>query len=391
MKHLFSRGTLIALSLILGTAHAELADPAAITDAQRNQSIKNEIETSISRGLGWLKSEQNADGSWSNADYPALTGLVLAAFFGAPEAKTAPSPPTCVKAGLDFLVSAVKDDGGIYAKGLSNYNTAISLTAFVLARDPGYDQIIENAQHYVSKMQASNLPNRSLNGGFGYGPDGTNREHPDLSNTVMALEALYYAGKVLPPEGQREKPTLDWDAAIGFIERTQNLPSANSESWASDDPENVGGFIYFPGHSMAGETTLDSGKVALRSYGSMSYAGLLSYVYADLEPDDPRVTAVMDWLQRHYTLSENPGMGLQGLFYYYHVMAKALTRSGVGELSLTDGTKVDWRRDLGLKLISKQDGEGFWINTEGRWMENDPVLVTSYSLLALEMIYWSMK
>ena len=106
---------------------------------------------------------------------------------------------------------------------------------------------------------------------------------------------------------------LNWQAAVHFIQSCQNLPSHNAETWASDDPQNKGGFIYAPGRSMAGQTNGPSVRVAFRSYGSMSYAGLLTYIYADLKPDDPRVTAVVNWLKDNYTLDENPGMGPQGL------------------------------------------------------------------------------
>ena len=68
-----------------------------------------------------------------------------------------------------------------------------------------------------------------------------------------------------------------------------------------------------------------SKRVALRSYGSISYAGMMSFAYARVEKDDDRVRAVIDWLGSNYTLDENPGMGQEGLYYYYHLMAKALS------------------------------------------------------------------
>jgi squalene-hopene/tetraprenyl-beta-curcumene cyclase len=89
---------------------------------------------------------------------------------------------------------------------------------------------------------------------------------------------------------------------------------------------------------MAGEMNLAGGRIALRSYGTMTYAGLLSYLYADLKRDDPRVTAAHDWLRRNFTLTENPGMGPEWLFYYYHLMAKALSALDVTELALADGS-----------------------------------------------------
>ena len=63
----------------------------------------------------------------------------------------------------------------------------------------------------------------------------------------------------------------------------------------------------------------------------MTYAGLKSFLYAGLKKDDMRVKAAMDWIKRHYDLTENPGVGKQGLFYYYHVFAKALAVYGDGD------------------------------------------------------------
>jgi squalene-hopene/tetraprenyl-beta-curcumene cyclase len=157
----------------------------------------------------------------------------------------------------------------------------------------------------------------------------------------------------------------------------------------SGDPKDKGGFIYAPGSSKT-ETTGTDGKKTLHSYGSMSYAGLLSYIYADVKKDDPRVLAVVDWLQNHYTLEENPGMGPEGLYYYYCMMAKALSAYGIPELKLADGRKIDWRKEMALKLINLQKPDGSWSNENGRWMEKDPTLVSSYSLLALELLHRSL-
>ena len=56
----------------------------------------------------------------------------------------------------------------------------------------------------------------------------------------------------------------------------------------------------------------------------MTYGGLKSFLYAGVSKDDPRVKAAVDWIRRHYTLEENPGMGKAGLYYYYHTFAKAM-------------------------------------------------------------------
>ena len=170
------------------------------------------------------------------------------------------------------------------------------------------------------------------------------------------------------------------------MQSCQNLPDYNKEKWASDDAENKGGFVYDPDESKAGSETNASGKVALRSYGSISYAGLLSYIYADLKRDDPRVLAVMDWLAKNFSLQENPGMGEQGYYYYLHLMTKGLSIVGVDKLELADGKKIDWRKEVAMKLINLQKADGSWANSNGRWWEKDPALVTSYAMLTLEMM-----
>jgi hypothetical protein len=121
----------------------------------------------------------------------------------------------------------------------------------------------------------------------------------------------------------------------------------------------------------------------LRSYGSMTYAGLKSMIYAGLTPEDPRVQAAYEWIQRHYTVEENPGMGPQGLFYYYHTFAKALGTLGHEELTDAEGQPHDWRADLARQLLAAQQDDGSWVNEHPRWLEGDPNLVTGYALMAL--------
>jgi squalene-hopene/tetraprenyl-beta-curcumene cyclase len=209
-----------------------------------------------------------------------------------------------------------------------------------------------------------------------------------MSNTLLALEAIYYSKRLVTDQSLADAKDLNWEAAIHFLQSCQNLPSHNKEPWASDDQKNKGGFIYYSGRSNAGaETNAATGRTALRSYGSISYAGLLSYIYADLRQDDPRVKAVVEWLKSNYTLEENPGMGQAGLFYYYHTMAKALNASGMEDIELPNTKHVNWRQDLALKLMQLQQRDGSWSNENVRWWEKEPALVTCYALLSLEMLW----
>ena len=130
---------------------------------------------------------------------------------------------------------------------------------------------------------------------------------------------------------------------------------------------------------MAGNT--ENG--GLRSYGSMTYAGLKSMIHCGADPDDPRVKAAVQWARMHYTLDDNPGMGDAGLYYYYHLLAKALAAMKVPTIDDAEGHAHDWRQELVTALVTRQQPDGSWVNKNARWMEGDPNLVTGYALLAL--------
>ena len=61
----------------------------------------------------------------------------------------------------------------------------------------------------------------------------------------------------------------------------------------------------------------------------MTYAGMQSLIYANVDKNDPRVKLALKWLENSYSLDENPGMGVQGLYYYYQAMSKALSAMGI--------------------------------------------------------------
>ncbi|MEK9773180.1 MAG: cycloartenol synthase [Opitutae bacterium] len=360
-------------------------------DGSPNRSLQLEIERSLDKGLQWLYGEQNrTTGYWGAPEYPALTALVLRSTLGHPNQEETKKYGDQAGLGFKFLRSKVQTDGGIYGKGLASYNTAISLMAFLQRKNPADEEIIRSARRFLINQQSDfdekGKTDNLFDGGIGYG---STWAHSDLSNTHLAMEALYYAKHTLGSE-ESDQADLDWQAAIDFVSRCQNLPDTNTQVWVSDHQEDRGGFVYFPGKSMAGERTDGNGTVSLRSYGSMSYAGLLSFIYAEMEPADPRVLAVNDWISQNYQIDENPGMGKQGLFYYYHTMAKALSLAGIDQLKQPTGGAVDWRKELTFALLDQQDQEGFWVNESGRWWEKDPVLVTCYAILALERIYYAL-
>jgi squalene-hopene/tetraprenyl-beta-curcumene cyclase len=384
------RHFLVIAALALGSIPCLRAANEPLPRDEKNLSFRNEIRDSLERGLAWLRTQQNPDGSFGKDTlHPALTALPLVAFQREPTGRFAGAD--FMTKGYAFLRGFVQPDGGIYSTdgGLANYNTSVCLLALAGANDPKDHPLLLKARAYVVGQQASGMAKSETNGGIGYGTVGASpkRGHPDLDNTVVALEALR-ATKNLVADKPATKD-LNWQAAIDFISRCQNLPGSNKEKWVSGDPANKGGFIYYPGFSNAGEVPLEGGGKALRSYGSMSYAGLLSFIYSDVKKDDARVAAAVDWLRRHYSLNENPGLDQEGYYYYLHLMAKGLAAAGITELEV-GGKKVNWRRDLSMRLMKLQQQDGSWANSTPRWKEGNPVLVTSYCVMTLEILYSQM-
>lgn len=362
-----------------------------------NVSLKLEIERALEQGAAFLKAQQDkGTGSWGNPENPAFTALAVSALVGDPALADAGKLPDEAGKGYGFLLASVQSDGGIYRKGLATYNTALSVVALAQSGEKEHLPVIAKARRFLVGLQQDygekGVVDNVFDGGIGYGGSYT---HSDLSNTHLALEALYYSKKVLADTEFDDTAghDLDWKAAIEFVSATQNSEASAKRlgEGATVREEDKGGFVYFPGNTKSEEIELEIGgskRTALRSYGSMTYAGLLSFIYADLDLGDPRLVAALDWLQRNYTLDENPGMEAQGLYYYYHTMSKALALSGTKTLVEPGGRKIDWKKELALKLMEDQQGDGSWINQKSkRWMEDNPVLVTAYAMLALEHIH----
>lgn len=331
------------------------------------------IRAALTRGGAFLiEHEQAADGSFSADVGPAVTALAVTALVRSGMPATAPA----VQQSLAYLLSFRQPDGGLYVPGspVANYETSIGLLALAACNTDGsLDDAIKAAAEYVKRLQWDDGEGRGMAdpayGGAGYGK----KSRPDLSNTQFMVEALRTIGT------SENDPAIQ--RALAFVSRTQNLPGPNNPlPFPEKNPD--GGFYYTPadgGESQAGTTP----QGGLRSYGSMTYAGLKSMVYAGLTKDDPRVKAAIAWLGKHYTFAENPGMGDAGLYYYFHTAAKSLDVLGADTFTDAQGREHDWRDELSTAIMARQREDGSWKNSNERWMEGETDLATSYALLAL--------
>ena len=328
-------------------------------------ATRQQLMASLEKGAAYLKEHQPASGIWEN--HPGVAALVATALLRQPGPTKAAQLQSVSKT-LDSLRKLAKPDGGIYDKDIPHYITAVSIMALVAAGQPADKPLIEKGRAYLAEHlldEGEGVPaSDKFYGGMGYGGT-SDGGRADLISLEYGLRAMKEA----------DLPANDpaWQKAIKFLQRTQNNSESNDQQWAAND----GGFIYYPGYSQAGET---------RSYGAATYAGIMSYTWANVKKTDPRVQSVLKWVRDNYTVDENPGLGQKTVYYYYMVFAKAL--AAVGENVITDakGGQHNWREDLGRKLAALQHPEGFWVNTDPAELQDNKVLVTGFTMMAIEAI-----
>lgn len=359
----------------------------------------------------WLMARQKDgvfEASYAGKTFPdaAMTGFGLYALQTKPKARRSAAEQAAIDKGMQWLLAGQNADG-TFGENVPNYTTCLVVGALHRWGGPGVAPALAKAQKAILGFQNAEANGYARSdrdyGSIGYG----NSQRGDLSNLHFSLQALRETG--LPADHEA------FQKALTFLQRTQNLKSANDFQGKVPDPDREGvvldavsgddgGAGYYPGNSNAGYVVHPDGKSSPRSYGSMTYALLKSYTLAGVPGDDPRVQAAVKWIQENWTLAVNPGtdpaMGekvrYQGLFYYYMVLAQALDAAKVATVRVAepaaDGKdparvdEVDWRKALRAHLEGMQSADGTWRNGKNdRWMEGQELLCTCYALTALEL------
>ena len=370
------------------TAPAQMSLPQAQTEAIDAAHLAK-AQAVINRGVAFLLSQRNADGGWGfkpGESHPALTAMALKALLRhgdyGPDSQVATE-------GFECLMKFRQPDGGFYipAEGNRNYVTSVAVMALVDA-GPALRDAVADAVKFLRGIQivsGSKTPtgetitdDHPFGGGVSYGRDG----RPDLSNQAMWMEALHQAG--VPGDD----PAMQ--RALAFVKRVQARTEGTEGQAFVVRGADDGGFIYAirkEGGKFVGESKAGSDMRGLRSYGSMTYAGFKSLLYANVGRDDRRVRAAYDWIRKHWRLDSNPNMpaarSRQGLYYYYYIFAKALRAWGQDVITDDQGVEHNWRHELIEVLAVQQLADGSWVNSESRWQEDIPTLATCYALTAL--------
>lgn len=160
-----------------------------------------ECEQAVSRSLEWLKTQQNADGSWGRTNKAAMTGLALLCYLGRCETPDSPFYGDNVRSGMLWLIElAGKNPHGMlaeqitpnsaaYEHGIATYALGEMYSFYRLggARLPGLRETFEKGVRLI-------LANQNERGAWTYGGqthayDAQSRGE-DLSVTGWQFQAL---------------------------------------------------------------------------------------------------------------------------------------------------------------------------------------------------------
>ncbi len=260
--------------------------------------------------------------------------------------------------GILFLMQTQEPNGG----WLTRFGPAPTALAVRAILNAGIDLQHPVIQHALAYVESTRQPD----GGF-----------------YIVHEPTYHTAIVLSMYAALDTPQARQRLVAGrqFLQLAAS-PASKPGTWYRSEKSE----LTSSSRSLAfADPTERASDAVLDTYGSITYAKWKSLVYAGLSSEDPRVKQGKWWIERNWSLEKHPGTGnADGLYYYYLALARTLKASGASSLATPAGP-IDWRNSLQHRLRTTQSADGSWHNEKsGRWLEDQPELVTAYALLTLQ-------
>jgi hypothetical protein len=310
-----------------------------------------QVERAIREGVRFLKSQQQPDGSWTEAEAQVKTGttsLVTLALLTAGERTDSPT----VQKSLEYL-------RGFTPQQLRN-TYAIGLQTMVFgAAEPERDRLrlLANVD-WLEHAQLKPADRTPWPGTWTYSENKAQAgDHSNTQYALLGLNAASEAGIVVKPEvwalsrAHFERYQLR-DGGWGYTPRHQ--PSTGSMSCAGISSLIIAGSRRYEGQEfLQGEVIRDCGKGAFNG---------------------PLQRGV-DWLAGHFQVGQNIGHGQIWKYYYLYGMERAGRLAGIRFFG-----QNDWYRLGAEEIVHDQNPlSGFW---RGANQENE-LVATSFALLFL--------
>ena len=348
------------------------------TFAARDPRVRNEIvkeaggttltEAAVARGLRWLASVQNNDGSWSLGKYDrsnvksnkgdaAATSLALLPFLGAGQTHESGIYRENVAKGLSWLISKQKSNGDLRADSRANWGmyahgqaTIVLSEAFALTGDQSLAEPTQLAIDFIEQAQHEG-------GGWRYQP----KQVGDTSVLGWQIMALQSA----------KAPNIGIEVDEDVLELADNYldQAAASKTWlAKKDLALSFGTLY---SYQAGQNNPTE---------TMTAEAILCRMYLGWKRDDPRVMGAVSWLIKNHM----PNKDKANLYYWYY---------GTQVMHHFGGTPWrKWNQKMRTLLVDSQNKKGkyagSWNPKDFKWgSRGERIYVTSLAVCTLEVYY----
>ena len=338
-------------------------DPRVRAEIVEKEGGTNLTEASVARGLRWLASVQNDDGSWSLNNYSRGdrtgnkgdsmgTALALLPFLGAGQTHEYGIYKKTVAGGLRWLMENQKDNGdlrgntssqaGMYAHGQA---TIVLCEALALSGDRQFFDPVQRAIGFIEKAQ-------HRGGGWRYRP-GQAGDTSVFGWQMMALQSARAA---------------NMDVAIDnatFVRADNFLDSVTSQPRKGDELLTGAAYGYQPRREATEIMTAEA---------------ILCRMYLGWRKDDPRMKSAVDWLVKEHLPSRKD----QNLYYWYY---------GTQVMHHYGGEPWEkWNQRVRTLLIESQTGRGrypgSWSPDEFEWgKKGGRIYTTAMAVCTLEVYY----
>jgi hypothetical protein len=338
---------MVALAPLLFAPSSAPADDDKLVIRERPPLVTVRVEKSINRGLKWLKSHQNADGSFSAKGYgsypTAMTSLAGMAFMGSGSTTTRGPYAKQVARSVDYLLNKCTRSTGLicapneYSRSMYGHGFATMYLACVygqeqdLGRQRKIKKALKKAIRLISRSQ-------SRLGGWYYTPETRSDEGSVTVTQVQALRACRNAGLTVPKKTIRQ--------AIKYIEKSR----------CAD-----GGIAY---------------RVGMNGSRPPITAAAVAVLYNAGKYDSPMATKALEYCKKRIAIGSENSRGFSGHYYYAQLyFSQAMYQAGEKEWR--------WYYPKATKsLLAKQEGDGGW----GR-SNVGKVYATALALTILQLPY----
>jgi hypothetical protein len=340
------------IGLALPKTMQQRCDPQKRIARLKSGGGKTMTEAAIVKGLKWLQTSQDPEGSWGGKDKDvtgqpkpndknAMTAMALLCYLGHCELQDSPDYGPTVQKAIKFITSTTPepkiDQRGSYSHPIRTYALC---EAYTMTKIKRLEEFAKRATIHIIKGQ-------NENGGWAYSYGKGPAAHTDLSVTgwnIQALKAAAYTG--IEISGLDEA----MDKAIEYVKKCQ---------------DSKGAFGYKMG---------SNGKSSLTGTGILSLQ-----IWKNAKSEEAKKG--LEWIIQNEAVKEDwSAINVYG--WYYHAQA-CFQATGV-----SGGSKFwkAWNKNFQKTVCSNQAEDGHW--KHGAHFHGDTEIYrTTMAILMLEVYY----